>query len=137
MAALDLPADWDVTRPEADGIEVMAKPRDWPSPFSPTISITNVLYEDGFDFDAYVADQLNGLAQMGAHIIHVDVERSERRLDITAAVDAMGHEVTSMQRHLVGDPGTPVVVAGAMCADADLPEMAPILLHAVRSLERE
>lgn len=134
-AEIDLPEGWDPVRPGGP-LALLARPRARHSgPLRPSITVTHAVDPTLDGTEAYVAAQLAGArAAFGGWLVHWALgHRPESHLDLALAVDHLGVDATVVQRHLIR-PGGRAVVATGVAADLDWPDLAPVVLRAVRSL---
>lgn len=135
-AEIDVPAGWERVGP-AGGVALLARPVNHAGRVRPTIVVTDTVDPAlaGADTGRYVEVQLGqAYATFGGHLVHVEVShRPELHLDLMLAVEQMGVDATVVQRHLIR-PGGRAIVATGLAADVDWPDMAAVLVPAVRSL---
>jgi hypothetical protein len=140
---IDLPSGWDHIAHHGP-VALVARPRGWPSGFSPTLTVTRSTTPGVTTLGAYRDAQLAGLAAtVGGHLVDLTTSHRPRpHLDLTLAIESSCVDLTVTQRHLVEPrPGAgpeagccAAVVATATAADHDWPRLAPVLVAAVRSI---
>lgn len=130
---IDLPTDW--RRSDTDSpLSLLAQPSSWPRSPIPTITVVDAVTPGELTFDAYVQSELARAGQVfPGHLIHLDVDAGERRMDLAFAFEQLGVDVTTVQRHLVLDGGRSVVATG-VAADVDWPAVSATLVGTVRSI---
>jgi hypothetical protein len=137
---IDLPTGWSPTVHEGP-VALVARPQAWPGGFTPTITVTTSATPGVTSLAEYCDAQLDGVATtVGGYLVHLATSHRPRaHLDLTLAIEQVGVDLTVAQRHLV-DPQGPdgrgcvAVVATAVAADRDWPQLAPALVAAVRSV---
>ena len=135
--SIDVPDGWD--RKGGDGAPgLAARPRNWPGGVIPQVTLITAVTSGTTDLDEYVAQQLAGVAgSVDAFLLHLDRgRRGGDWMEIAVVVDALGNELTIVQRHLLHGDGVASVATGS-CATPDWPDLAATLLGAVRSLRPE
>ena len=137
---IDLPPGWSPTVHEGP-VALVARPQAWPGGFTPTITVTTSATPGVATLAEYCDAQLDGVATtVGGHLVHLATSHRPRaHLDLTLAIEQVGVDLTVAQRHLVDPPGPDgsgcvAVVATAVAADRDWPQLAPALVAAVRSV---
>lgn len=135
-AEIDLPASWERVGP-VGGVALMARPANYVGRLRPTIVVADTVDRSlaGADARGYVEAQL-GLAYttFGGHLVHAEVShRPELHLDLMLAIEQMGVDATVVQRHLIR-PGGRAIVATGLAADVEWPDLAPVVVPAIRSL---
>jgi hypothetical protein len=135
--AIDVPDGWE--RQGGDGSPgLAARPAGWRGAVIPQITLVTAVAGGATDLDAYVEEQLAGAAgAVDAFLLFLDRgRRGGDWMEIALVVDALGTDLTIVQRHLLRGDGTASVATGS-CATADWPDLAATLLGAVRSLRAE
>lgn len=136
--ALEVPAGWQ-TREDVAPFALVAAPAEPGPGFTANLAVLDARSEAAAaGFDAYVSAQLAGMARDLTEPLLVAVDRAATvdgapALDLLVAHAVAGHDVTMLQRHVLGG-GDRALVASATAADGTWPELAALLTRAVRSI---